>query len=281
MEKERTTHNSAAQVQGKAPRRAKLIWIVLGMLALVVAYGVYVQFFVKQDQGLSDIFRILKEHGYAANVGLSGIYRPGNVIQTMESGPGEQERQIVSPLLFLWGSDCFPDLKPRDSQFVLPESAGTSSASLSLDASMLAKLVPMLKVESAAVADYSLKLDNTRVQTLARADVSGKFSDKCVQALRQALDDGDKIGWFSVIVEAVVADSLAFEMHWKTDSSVEARAALKQELQETLAVVAGKGGQSGGVDVDLTADDEKRTVIAAKGLVVVGYRARPLQPRFQ
>ena len=130
------------------------------------------------------------------------------------------------------------------------------------------------------MADYSLKLENTRVQTIARADLSGRFSDKCVEALRQALDDGDKIGWFAVVVEAVVSDSLVFEVRWKVDSSAKARAVLKNELQETLASVEGESGGSGGLEINLAADDEKKTVISAKGLVVIGYRARPLQPQY-
>jgi hypothetical protein len=281
MKEERVLEPNMPPAQGRAHGRAKRIWIVLGILGLMAAYGLYVTFFVKQERGIGDIFLILNEQGYTANVGLSGIYRPGNVIQLMEGGMDLPERQLLSPLLFLWGSDCFPGVEPRDSHFALPEYAGTSSASLSLEPNMLVRLLPRLRVESAAVADYSLKLENTRVQTIARADLSGRFSDRCVKALRQALDDGDKIGWFAVVVEAVVSDSLAFEVRWKVDSSAKARAALKNELQQTLASVEGERGGANGLEINLAADDEKKTVILAKGLVVIGYRARPLQPQYE
>lgn len=281
MKKERLSEQHAPLAHGEAAGRVKLIWIVLGIIVLMLAYGLYVAFFVKEDRGLRDIFRILNEQGYTANVGLSGIFRPGNVIQVMEGGPDRPERQLLSPLLFLWGSDCFPDAELRESYFALPEYAGASSASLSLEPSMLVRLLPKLRVESRAVADYSLKLENTRVQTIARADLSGRFSEKCVEALRQTLDDGDKIAWFAVVVEAVVSDSLAFEVRWKIDSSAEARAAFKNELQQSLASVGGEHGRSGGLEVNLAADDEKKTVISAKGLVVIGYRARPMEPQYE
>ena len=242
----------------------------------------------KGRSGLSDIFHILKEQDYTANVGFDGTYRPGSVIQTMERGQDGSERQLASPLLFLWGSDCFPDLQPRESQFVLPESAGTAAASLSLTARTLSQLMPALRLDNSAVATYRLKFDNLRVETIAKADLSMSFSEKCVAALSQAVehvDDlpGEKIEWFSVIVAAIVADSLTFEMNWRTGLSGETRAAVRAQVEEQLSglVGQGEGEVSSGGEVALTLDNEKTTVMAAKGLVVVGYRPRPLQPQYE
>ena len=262
---------------------------MLGIVVLMIAYWTYVEFLVKRDDpGISDVFHILREQGYTANIGFNGTYRPGSVIQMMEGGQDGSERQLASPLLFLWGSDCFPDLQPRESQFVLPESAGTAESSLSLSAQALGRLMPGLKLDNSAVATYRLKFDNLRVQTIAKADLSMSFSEKCVAALSQAVehvDDlpGEKIEWFSVIVAAIVADSLTFEMNWRTGLSGETRAAVRAQVEEQLSglVGQGEGEVSSGGEVALTLDNEKTTVMAAKGLVVVGYRPRPLQPQYE
>jgi len=136
-------------------------------------------------------------------------------------------------------------------------------------------------LNSKAVADYSLKLENQGIYTFAKADLSHQFSEKCVRALEQTMRDGDKIEWFSVVLEAVVVDSLKLDMHWRTDASVEARIAVKNEARQTLAgILENSDPHKSGHDVEvgLETDSDKATVIAAKGLVLVGYRARPLQP---
>ena len=267
----------------KEPRRRRArLWIVLGLLAALATYVAYVQLVVveRKDEGMRDVFLLLQEQGYVANVGLSGIFQPGSVIQTAEAGSDGHVQRLPTPLLFLWGSDCFPEMQPVESTFVLPQSAGSSSASLSLGAEMLSRLVPALQLDSEAVADYSLKLDNTRVLTIAKADLSRNFSEKCVRDLEHALDDGDGMEWFQVINEAVVADSLTLEVHWRMDSSAEARAALKRDARRELSGVVSSSDEEDPLSgrVRLGFDDEKRTLMAARCLVVIGYRSRALQP---
>ncbi len=77
------------------------------------------------DQGgLGDIFEILERQGYQANVGLAGIYEPGNILQTTQAGLDGKPAALASPLVFAWGSDCFPGRTPHIAPFVLPDSQG-------------------------------------------------------------------------------------------------------------------------------------------------------------
>ena len=232
---------------------------------------------------MGDIFQLLEDQGFVANVGLSGVYAPGNVIQTTEAGP-KGGRPLPSPIVFLWGSDCFPGQTPRASNFVLPDSGERRTGSFSIGAQILTRLLPSLALDRAAVADYSLTLGNTEVQTFARADLSHQFSDKCVQSLVRAMDDGDAIDWFSVIVEAVVADSLSLEIRWRQGTSAGARTAQRDAAQSQLGSIlqaATMGPLPVRVGVSLTADTDKASVLRSDTPVIVGYRARPMQPVYE
>ncbi len=234
------------------------------------------------DQGgLGDIFEILEQQGYQANVGLSGIYEPGNILQTTQEGPDGQPAALASPLVFAWGSDCFPGRTPRVAPFVLPDSQGTQASSISVGASILSLLIPSLNFSHQTLADYRLDLENTQIYTFAKGDLSRQFSEKCVRALSQAIEDGDKIEWFSIIVEAVIAESLTLEMNWQSGSSLEGRSAQRNQIMQQLGSILSGYSESirpPGSGLELLHDSEKKSVIRTDSPVIVGYRIRPLQP---
>jgi hypothetical protein len=257
----------------------KITWIGLALLIVIAGFAVYTRTLMVPEP-IQDIFGILESQGYTSNTGFSGAFNPGTVVQTIESGPDGQERELPTPVVFLWSSDCFPDMTPRISPFVLPQTRGTSSASLTIGADALTKLFPLLQVDSSAIVDYSLKIENPQVYTFAKGDLSGQFSEKCVQAYDQQIEAGDKPEWFALILDAIVAEKLAFEMGWKANTSAEARAAATKEAGDALSRVLGAtspGENTPGASVNLESEDEKHTVIAAEGHIVVGYRARPMQ----
>ncbi len=257
----------------------KYVWIGLGLLILVVGFAVYTRI-IMPPTPIPDILEILEDQGYSANLGFSGVFRPGNVVQIIETGPNGKDRTLLTPVLFLWGADCFPSIKPRIDPFVLPQTRGTSSALLTVGAKALAKLVPTLQLDSQAIADYRLQIENPRVHTLAKGDLSGRFSEKCVQAYDQQLSAGDKPEWFAVILDAIVAEKLAFEMEWKADTTAGMRAKVKKQAEDFLTRIlktAILGKRESGISVRLKREDREHTVISAEGAVIVGYRARPLQ----
>lgn len=257
----------------------KRVWIGLALLIVVVGFATYTRT-VMIPEPIEDIFEILEDQGYSSNAGFSGAFAPGNVVQIRESGPDGRERKLPTPVVFLWGSDCFPNMTPRVNPFVLPQTRGTSSASLTVGADALTKLFPLLQVDSKAVVDYTLKIENPRVHTFAKGDLSGRFSEKCVQAYDQQIEAGDKPEWFALILDAIVAEKLAFEMGWRADTSAEARAAATRQAEDALSHIletTNSGEKAPGTSLHLASEDSEHTVIAAEGHVVVGYRARPMQ----
>jgi hypothetical protein len=226
------------------------------------------------------VFKILEDQGYTPNTGFSGAFSPGNVVQIKESGSNGQVRTLNTPVVFLWKSVCFPEVALRVDPFVLPQVHGTSTASLSIRAGALSKLLPSLKFDSDAAIDYTLKIESPHVYTLAKGDLSGRFSETCVQAYDRQLRAGDKPEWFAVILDAIVAEDLAFEIQWKAGTSAESRASATKQAVGALAQVLQKARaekQAAALPVSLRTEEEEQTVIAAKGSVIVGYRARPLQ----
>jgi hypothetical protein len=130
------------------------------------------------------------------------------------------------------------------------------------------------------VVDYTLTLENTRIQAFAKSDLSTGFSPTCVTALKTAVEAGDKVEWFRVVMEAIVADALTLGVEWKDDTSEETRAQMTGKVSKALGQSGGSAQSPGevGLKVALTSNDRKKTTISAKGLVIIGYRARPFQP---
>ncbi|MEN8165970.1 MAG: DUF4384 domain-containing protein [Pseudomonadota bacterium] len=256
----------------------KSTWIGLGLLIMVVGFLIYTRIFLPQTT--NPLFNILKEQGYSPNVGFSGAFSPGNLVQIKEPDSNGGERSLKTPIVFLWSSDCFPGINPRVAPFVLPQSRGTSKASLTIGADMLTKLVPSLQIDSNAIVDYTLRIENPRVHTLAKGDLSGRFSEKCVQAYDRQIEAGDKPEWFAVIHDAILAEELVFEIDWRANSSAEARAEATRETTGALNQMletASPEKQAPAASVDITSEDREHTVIKAGGPVIIGYRTRPLQ----
>ncbi len=170
----------------------------------------------------------------------------------------------------------------------MPSTTGTSNASLSLLARFLS-----IGLDSTAVARYRLEPGETQILSFTKADLSRHFSPRCVEVLDQVQEDGDRLEWYGIVVEAVVADGLHLEMEWTHDASAETRVSFQKEAKKALSPRGDQGGKtpsprgdqggktpSGGqVDVGATAGEENRTVIDAPGRVVLGYRVRPLERR--
>ena len=255
------------------------IVIMAVLVALVIGFFIYTRVFFTGNQ-LVDVCEILESQGYSCNASLSGMYRPGDIVQITEATPDGKERALAPPVVFLWGADCFPEKTPRVAPFTLPQTSGTSTASIGLGANMVSGILPSLKLDSAATIDYNLKLENVTVQTLAKGDLSGKLSLTCVDALERQTRGGDKPGWFSVILESVIADKLLLVISWKADTNADARASIVRSTKDDLTKLIKKGDTQSSqaeLNVGVKSDDTKHTVIETHGSVVLGYRARSMQ----
>ncbi len=255
-----------------------IIMIAVTLVLVVVGFFIYTRMFLPGDQ-LLDVCDTLGAQSYSCNKGLSDMYRPGDIIQTKESAPDGSEHLLASPAVLLWGSDCFPEQSPRIAPFTLPQSSGTGTASLGINAEKLPGLLSSLQFDSSATVDYSLKLENVTVHTLAKGDLSGKVSAYCIEALERQIRSGDKPEWFSVILESVIAEKLLLEINWKSDTGADARASIVENTSDQLSslVTNDDSDAQKELGVAVKSEDQKRTLIESNGSVVLGYRARSMQ----
>jgi len=218
------------------------------------------------------------------NIGLSGIYEPGTLVQTTQADTEGKSVALASPIVFAWSSDCFPNLKPHTSPFVLANSKGSQTNSISLGANLVNLFIPSLKLGYKTVENYRLDLENPQVYTLAKSDLSRQFSEKCVTSLANALEDGDKIEWFQVINEAVIVDALTLEISWKSEASATGRSKQRDGITQQLGLILSsyrKNPQVPEAELKLVIDNEKKSVIKTSGAIIIGYRSRPLQPVYE
>jgi hypothetical protein len=281
--KKRSSSEDNPPPAGKKNSPRRYIFWALGIAALFfIAYGFfYVSITTKKP--LVNFFSILEVQGYEPNIGFSGNHAPGNIIQIMEKGADGKERRLNPPLVVLWKEQCFPGQTYRKSLYMLPESSGENTAQLNLGAEIIGTMMPVLQLNSAAAANYNMKLENTRVFSFAKLDLSQNFSEQCVRTLENDLSLGNKPEWYAVILEAIVVDSINFEINWRENSTVAARNKVKQDTKKTLAAIVNQESGAGRTmqgSVSLAADNKKTTVIKAAGEVIVGYRARQLEPVF-
>ncbi len=273
MAKKKTTRRPSPKTPRTKPTRWQRNLLILGLgAAVLLVYALFLRPSEESATSFADVFNVVEDQGFTPNVGLSDLYQPGNVIQTRRAGAEGEAHALPAPLPFLWAEDCFPGLEPPESRFVLPESSGTSSASLRLGAKALVRLVPALAFDDAAVATYSLELENTRILSVNAPQVSRGFSPPCVDALQQARADGSPLEWFEVIVQAVVADSLRFEIEWRSDSTAEARADLSNRASKNLSSASARSAE-----VAVATAGEKTTVLRAEDRVVLGYRTLSIE----
>lgn len=260
-------------------RRGARLWIGIVLVAVPITYFFYRRYEI-QRKGIQDFFVLLDQRGYTPNIGFSGVFRPGNVIQIAEDGPDAKERALLTPIVVAWADNCFPNRIPRTIEFTLPEFQGESSADLTLTGNMLSRILPSLDFDNEAVANYSLKLENVRIETFAKADLSSEFSAPCVANLRTAINGGDKIEWFRVVLEAIIADALTLRMDWKSSASMETREKVATKAEEALtqSAASGRNNTDSEIKVAVKSNDANRMIVSARGFVIVGYRARPLQP---
>ena len=255
-------------------------WLAIAISCALLAYWVWMRWFIPK-QTEADVFALLQAKEYTPNPGFSGLYRPGNIIQVAEQGTSGEDHQLVVPVVFAWGSDCFPDQVPKTQEFTLSQGTGSLGGSLSVNRESTARLLPSLNLHSEMVADYSVKLENPHLLVFAKGDLSGDFSRPCVAKLKAAIRSGDKVEWFKVVLAAVVADAVTLEIRWKDNSSVDARNRVTENAKDAIGSKPSfdaSASANSGMNIALTNSSEKDTTMAAKGLVIIGYQARSIQP---
>jgi len=255
-------------------------WFAIAISCGILAYWVWMRWCLPK-QTEADVFALLQAKGYTPNPGFSGLFRPGNIIQVAEQGTGGQDHQLAVPVIFAWGSDCFPNQVPKTQEFTLAQGTGSLAGSLNVNKRSAERLLPALNLHSEAIADYSAKLENTHLLVFAKGDLSGDFSKSCVAKLKAAIRSGDKVEWFKVVLAAVVADAVNLKIRWKDNSSIDARNQATENVKDAIGSKPNSDANASansGMKIGITNSSEKDTTISTKGLVIIGYQARSIQP---
>jgi len=231
-----------------------------------------------------DIFESLRETGYVMNPNFSGAYEPGTLIQTARVDREGKERLFTTPVVITLAADCFPGKVPQQRDLVLPQSHGKREVSLDFGAGALSSLASALNINAGVVKNYSLSFEKPQVIYFPISDIFGQLSPKCVNALRAMQQAGNKLEWFEIVYEVVVANSLSFTLEWSAGASVEARTAQTNDVQQQVEgwVDAQQQVQQGkprpDVHVKVVAETSKTTELHADGTVTVAYRSATLKP---
>lgn len=243
------------------------VFLVAG-IAAVMAFPGYLQ---AKRSAMVDMAAYLRDLGYTPNAGLAGHYLPGSIIQTHEPGrSGARGKELPSPILFMEATACFPDLEPESRPFAMPTGSGSASSSLSVRGEGLASFLPSLQIGAGSHVEYQLSVEQAHIRYIPKGEMSRNFSAVCVQAYADAIAAGDQPGWFSTITEAVVADRLTFTITWDRNFAADARARIAGSASALL--------DGPNVTVSTSLESEQTTVIHAEGQLVIGYKARPMQP---
>jgi len=268
------TGRTAAGKPPPAARRRKklgaLPWRRLLLAALAVVALVAGAIWINRPAPPEDLDAQLVQAGFELNPGFAASFRPGDVIQIVETDGKGGGRPLPRPVLFLRHEDCFPMQAPTTAAFALASRSGQRSGSLQVQGAVARRLLPGLRLSGQEVRSYALTIERPQVATLARADLSGRFAHTCVERFQEALDSGDRPAWFGTVNETVVADALTFTVEWHAKTSGEIRKRLASDLRRDLPGVGGP--------VATALDSSEKTVLRAPGPVLLAYRYRPMEP---
>jgi hypothetical protein len=168
------------------------------------------------------------------NPNFSGAYEPGTLIQTARMDPEGKARPFATPVVITLSSDCFPGKVPQQKDLVLPKYHGQRSGALDFGANALTSLVSSLNINIGVVKNYSLSFERPQVIYYPISDLFGQLSPKCVNSLKAMQQAGNKIEWFEIVYEVVVATGLTFKLEWSAGATAEARLAQTNEVQQQV-----------------------------------------------
>jgi hypothetical protein len=173
--------NNDKDESGKKKDKRKLFpqkWVFYILIIIIVTITVFTTFrsifppeFIS-SKGVSNapelhgLIETLKKQGFEPNPGFSTKFPPGTVIQIISR---DQSGNLVSeaiPRVFLTKYDCYPNILTESAEAVLPQSTGTNSGGVQLDAKLLKTFFPKLSIDSNIIENYSLVINYNTPQKL-------------------------------------------------------------------------------------------------------------------
>jgi hypothetical protein len=257
-------------------RRGAFLTVAFALLCTALVIGLHFRSITVRTQPLSALMQVLKAHGYKANHGLAGSFVPGTLVQIAERDASGARRELLEPLVFMWGSDCFPEKAPEEHLYALPDSSGSTLDRLTVDGPSVDHDAPVFALQDRAVAHYRLRFGQPRVRTFAKGDMSLQFSQACVAALNRAVSRGDEASFYDVVIETLVADFVEYEIEWTRSTDAQSHLTLKSAIQERLRQSTGRTINTQ-VSVQTLSEGKDHSLLHASGEVILAYRLRPVE----
>jgi hypothetical protein len=181
------------------------------------------------------MFENLKEAGYIMSPNFSAAYEPGTLIQTARMDESGKESKYITPVVIMKAGECFPGKRPEQKSLALAMTHSKKIASLDVGANALSSAVPSLNFNTSVVKNHSLTFDNPQVIYYPISEIFGQLSSKCVHILNAMQKAGNKIKWFEIIYEAVVANSLSYKIEWGAGVGIDTRLEFTKKAEQQVA----------------------------------------------
>jgi hypothetical protein len=220
----------------------------------------------------------LENQGFEPNPGFTTKFPPGTVIQTVSRDQQGNPVEEATPRVFLSKDSCYPTIEATSADAVLPQSSGSNTRALNIDATTLSQYLPQLALDATIMDSYSMVIDNPKVLLIPRGEMLGNMSLQCRKTLTFALKDGDKIEWFKIIDEVMVAQGFSLQVNWKTKGGaivdIDTR---KQELEKFQDVLSRGLGSEGKEPLFQVSDSNDRFAeLTTDKELIFAFKARPL-----
>lgn len=271
-----TSHSFITKYTSNHPSDQVLLWILCTIMLSLTGCQLIKPGTIT-DEGYTDIFmKNLKEQGFEPNIGFTPLYEPGTIVQVISLGADGKPYKEVMPRVFLSSEECFPNVKTKTIDAVLPGVTGTQNSGFQLHSKLVEIFLPNLDIDNTQVENYSMKINKPKVLLMPKGDMLGNMSKKCRKALHFTLKGGDKIEWYRVIDEVMAADGFSFRLSWAATSGFDIgyRDMLHKQLKDHLSSATDSKPSS--ASISATDESERFSELKTDKQVFFAYKYRSL-----
>jgi hypothetical protein len=258
------TKKKSANKKNKSYQHIRLIAIIAAFCAAIGAYFYRVYFVIEPADPLKKIFLDVQAIGLTPNYLLSGNLLPGTIIQVKDGlGENGKDRCLKSPIIVFKHTECYEGEIDITS---VPHTNihGSENEAIHLSAKVAPFYLPKINSKAVAIKEFILHMGQTKLWSFPKGKTIAGMRQHCGQVFDIAQRSGDKIEWYQVIQDAIVADHISVEIIWKHEPTAEMLASLTKSGDSKL-------------DFSLGSHSKSKTVLQCDQPVVIGYRGRPIE----
>lgn len=229
------------------------------------------------DDRYTDIFmNSLKKQGFEPNIGFTPKYTPGTIIQVISRDQNGKPFKEVMPRVFFSSEECYPNVKTKVIDAVLPGVRATRNGGFQLNSKLMDLFIPSLNIDNTEVENYTMVINKPKVLLMSKGSMIGQMSKKCSKALTQALRDGDKIEYYRIIDEVMAADGFSFKLAWAATSGFEIgyRKNIQQQLLDQFSMTA--DDKSTSASLSSTNESKSFSELKTDNRVFFAYKSRAI-----